>query len=142
MRVSQVCMSISILALSALTMDTFAKEIKPDTARIQTLTGLKGAWNAKENLFKVTSPRTDVPVTVDGFDMPPFMGLTSWASFTDGGKAETMVMGDLVLFQDEINPVMSVLLENGLDVTALHNHFIYDEPKVFFMHISGDDSIS
>lgn len=51
-------------------------------------------------------------------------------------------MGDLVLFQDEVNPVMSVLLENGLQVTALHNHFFYDDPKVFFMHISGDDSIS
>src|SRR6185369_14055689 len=52
-----------------------------------------------------------------------------------------MVMGDLVLFQDEVNPVMSAALENGLDVTALHNHFFYDEPKVYFMHIGGEGSV-
>ncbi len=119
-----------------------ATNVKSDTARIQTLTGLKGAWNAKENLFKVSSPRTDIPITVDGFPMTPFLGLTSWASFIDGGKAEAMVMGDLVLFQDEVNPVMSVLLDNGIQVTALHNHFFYDEPKVYYMHIGGDDSLS
>jgi hypothetical protein len=125
-----------------LALQAFGKDVKSDTTRIQTLTGLKGAWNAKENLFKVTSPRNDIPVTVDGFEMPPFMGLTSWASFIDGGKAEAMVMGDMVLFQDEVNPVMSTLLENGIEVTALHNHFFYEDPKVYFMHISGDDSLS
>jgi hypothetical protein len=103
---------------------------------------MKGAWNAKEAVYKVSSPRTDLPVTVDGFSMPPFMGLTSWAAFLDGGRAEAMVMGDLVLFQDEVNPVLDVLLANGVQVTALHNHFFYDNPKVYFMHISGDDSLS
>ncbi len=119
-----------------------AKDILSDTARIQALTGLKGAWNVKEGIYKVTSPRADLPISVDGFAMPPFMGLTSWAAFVDGGKAEAMVMGDLVLFQDEVNPVLSVLLDNGVQVTALHNHFFYDNPKVYFMHISGDDSLS
>jgi rhodanese-related sulfurtransferase len=89
-------------------------------------------------VFKVTSPRNDVPVSVDGWKMPPFMGLTSWAGFVDGKKEEAMVMGDLVLFQDEVNPVMSALLENGLKVTALHNHFFFDDPKVYFMHIEGE----
>jgi rhodanese-related sulfurtransferase len=70
--------------------------------------------------------------------MPPFMGLTSWAAFKTGMKEEAMVMGDLVLFQDEVNPAMSAALENGLNVTALHNHFFYDDPKVYFMHIEGE----
>src|SRR5882724_5188808 len=73
--------------------------------------------------------------------MPPCMGLTSWAAFTAGKGAEAMVMGDLVLFQDEVNPVMSAALENGLSVTALHNHFFFDEPKVYFMHIGGEGTV-
>ena len=109
-----------------------------DTATVERVTGLKGAWNEPEKVFKVSQPRTDVKVIVDGAPLPPFMGLTSWAAFT--GNA--MVMGDLVLFQDEVNPVMSAALDNGLDVTALHNHFFYDEPKVYFMHIAGEGSVS
>ncbi len=109
-----------------------------DTAQIETGTGLKGAFNEAEGVFKVTSPRRDVKVSVDGAQLPPFMGLTSWAAFTEGKKAPAMVMGDLVLLQDEVNPVMSAALAAGLEVTALHNHFFYDEPKVFFMHIGGE----
>ena len=71
----------------------------------------------------MTSPRTDTKISVDGWTMPPFMGLTSWASFHASGPGKTMVMGDLVLFQDEVNPVLSELLDSGLEVTALHNHF-------------------
>ena len=108
-----------------------------DTVKIEQTLGLKGALNAKEGVFKVTAPRTDVKIAVDGWTMPPFMGLGSWAAFTEQKAGEVMVMGDTVLFQDEVNPAMSVALENGLAVTALHNHFFYDEPKVYFMHISG-----
>lgn len=95
--------------------------------------------NTNENVFKITVPRTDVKISVDGWTMPPFMGLGTWAAFTPT-MDQTMVMGDTVLFQDEVNPVMSVALANGLSVTALHNHFFYDEPKVYFMHISGEGS--
>ncbi|MBI3827907.1 MAG: DUF1259 domain-containing protein [Planctomycetes bacterium] len=109
-----------------------------DTAKLEEATGLKGAWNEQEGVFKVMAPRTDIKVNVDRWAMPPFMGLTSWAAFTKGGKVEAMVMGDLVLFQDEVNAVMSAALDNGLSVTALHNHFFYDEPRVFFMHIAGE----
>src|SRR5881394_475736 len=112
-----------------------------DTNRIAQITSLSGAWNAAEGVFKVSAPRNDVKVSVDGWTMPPFMGLTSWAAFTAGKGAEAMVMGDLVLFEDEVNPVMSAALENGLSVTALHNHFFFDEPKVYFMHIGGEGSI-
>ncbi len=112
-----------------------------DTNRIEQITGLKGTWSAAEGVFKVTAPRNDLPVTVDGWKMPPFMGLTTWAGFIEGKKAEAMVAGDLVLFEDEVNPVMSTLFANGVNVTALHNHFFFDEPKVYFMHIGGDGTL-
>jgi len=111
-----------------------------DTNRIEQVIGLKGTWSAAEGVFKVTSPRTDVKIAVDGWTMPPFMGLGSWAAFTEAKMGGAMVMGDTVLFQDEVNPVMSVALDNGLSVTALHNHFFYDEPKVYFMHVGGEGS--
>src|SRR5439155_3147578 len=107
-----------------------------DAAKIEQIIGVKGALNTNEGVFKVTSPRNDAKVSVDGWTMPPVMGLASWAAFTEQKKDDVMVMGDTVLFQDEVNPVMSVALDNGLAVTALHNHFFYDEPTVYFMHIS------
>ncbi len=112
-----------------------------DTARIESLTGLKGTWSAAEGVFKVTQPRNDLPVKVDGWTMPPFMGLTTWVSFMAGGKAEVMVMGDMVLLEDEVNPVMSAALDAGLEVTALHNHFFFAEPGVYFMHIGGEGTL-
>jgi phosphotransferase system IIB component len=114
-----------------------AQAQKFDTAKIEQTIGVKGAMNTNENVFKITVPRNDVKVSVDGWTMPPFMGLASWAAFTPSMGANAMVMGDTVLFQDEVNPVMSAALDNGLSVTALHNHFFFDEPKVYFMHISG-----
>ena len=69
--------------------------------------------------------------------MHPFLGLTSWAAFTPDAHGGLMVMGDLVLFEDEVNPVMSAALDNGLEVTALHNHFFFESPRVMFMHIGG-----
>src|SRR5881392_1590279 len=75
-----------------------------DTNRIDEITGLKGTWNAAEGVFKVSQPRSEVPVKVDEWKLPPFMGLSSWAAFLAGKKADAMVMGDLVLFEDEVNP--------------------------------------
>ena len=112
-----------------------------ETAKIESITGLKGTLNEKENTFKVTKPRNDVPISVEQAPMAPFMGLTSWATFMPGGKADAMVMGDMVLFEDEVNPVMSAALEKGLAVTALHNHFFFDKPKVYFMHIGGEGTV-
>ena len=107
-----------------------------DTAKIEQLTGAKGELNDKEGVFKVNVPRTDLAVTTAGVKMTPPMGLTSWAAFQPMGT-QTMVMGDMVLLEDQVNPVMSVALTNGLEVTALHNHFFWDTPKVMFMHIGG-----
>jgi hypothetical protein len=124
-------MVVTLSALAAIPLDT---------EQIEQLTGLKGTMNEAEGVFKVSQPRSDVKITVDGWQMPPFMGLTSWAAFTPGKEKAAMVMGDLVLFQDEVNPVMSAAFANGLAVTALHNHFFFDEPKVYFMHIAGEGS--
>jgi hypothetical protein len=111
-----------------------------DTARIDQITGLKGKMNEKEGVYKVTFPRNDVKVVVDGRSMPPFMGLGTWAAFT-ATKDGAMVMGDTVLFEDEVNATMSAALDNGLNVTALHNHFFFDHPKVYFMHIEGEGAV-
>jgi uncharacterized protein DUF1259 len=107
-------------------------------------TGVDKVDKSPDGTVKASFPRKDVDVAVDGWKMPPFMGLTSWAAFSAGKAevAEAMVMGDLVLFEDEVNPVMSVLFENGVDVTALHNHFFFDAPKVYFMHIGGEGSVA
>jgi Domain of Unknown Function (DUF1259) len=114
-----------------------------DTATIESVTGLKGTMfeNEPESpVFKVTQPRTDIPITVEGRKMEPFMGFTSWAGFRAGIKNGAMVAGDLVLTEDEVSPVMDALFANGLTVTALHNHFAFDEPRVMFMHIGGEGS--
>ncbi len=112
-----------------------------DTAKIDEITGLKGKLNEKEGVYRISFPRGDVKVAVDGWTMPPFMGLGTWAAFTQGSHTEAMVMGDTVLFEDEANAALSVALENGLSVTALHNHFFFDHPKVYFMHIEGQGTV-
>lgn len=122
-------------------VSTAAAPKELNTAKIDELTGLKGKFNKRENVYKVGFPRNEVKVKVDKWPMPPFMGLGCWAAFTPGYHEEVMMMGDTVLFEDEVNPVMSVALENGLEVTALHNHFFFDEPKVYFMHIGGEGSV-
>lgn len=105
-----------------------------DAARLETVLGEKPA--AKDGELKVSVPQTDLKVTVDGFSITPPMGLTSWAAFTPHGK-DAMVMGDLVLLEDEVRPVQRAVYDAGLSVTAIHNHFLRDKPKVMFMHIGG-----
>ncbi|MBC7380730.1 MAG: DUF1259 domain-containing protein [Burkholderiaceae bacterium] len=124
------------LAATVLSSTSRAAERPLDTAAIEAATGLKGTYNEAEKVFKVSKPRTDIKPNVDGWVMPPFMGLTSWAAFTPAHGA-TMLMGDTVLFEDEVNPAMSAALDAGLEVTALHNHFFFDQPRIYFMHIGG-----
>src|SRR5215467_1983134 len=113
-----------------------AAEAKLDTAKIEQLAGVKGDLNEKEGVFTVRAPRSDLQVTTAGVKMNPAMGLTSYAVFCLT-KKHTMMMGDTTMLEDQVNPVMSVALDNGLEVTALHNHFFWDTPKVMFMHIGG-----
>lgn len=132
-RIALVFTACSAFAVTTL---SFAAEAKLDTDKIEQLTGAKGKLDDKENVFKVSMPRSDLNVTAGGVKLTPALGLTCWAAFTKVGD-HTMVMGDQVLLEDQVNPVMSVALENGLEVTALHNHFFWDRPKVMFMHIGG-----
>lgn len=128
---------LAALAAFLLTsMPLSAQEAKLDTAAIEAMSGLKGSFIAEENVFKIGKPRSDLTIAVDGWPMPPFMGLGSWAAFTPT-HGQTMMMGDTVVFEDEVNPAMSAALEAGLEVTALHNHFFFDSPRVYFMHIGG-----
>jgi Domain of Unknown Function (DUF1259) len=133
---------VFILLLSAIvTCQVFAQQVQNrsvslDTIKIEKLTGVKGKLDTAENVFKVSVPRTDLTVTVAGVKMIPPMGLTSWAAFKSAGD-QVMVMGDMVLQEEQANPVLSIALDNGIEVTALHNHFLWDTPKVMFMHIGG-----
>jgi len=107
-----------------------------NTARIEQLAGVKGKLDDKEGVFRVSVPRSDLHVTVEGVTLTPPMGLTCWAAFKKVGN-HVVVMGDQVLLEDQVNLVMDVALDNGLEVTALHNHFLGDSPKVMFMHVGG-----
>src|SRR5437870_418774 len=94
------------------------------------------ATTAPDGVVRIAWPRTDVPVKVDGMPLKPFAGLGSWGAFTAAPHG-AMLMGDTVVFQDEVTPAMDAAFANGLEVTGLHNHFFFDGPKVYFMHIGG-----
>ena len=94
------------------------------------------ATTTDDGVVRIGWARDDVKVTVDKMPLKPFAGLGSWAAFQSGPHG-AMVMGDTVVFQDEVTPAMDAAFEHGLEVTALHNHFFFDEPKVYFMHIGG-----
>jgi hypothetical protein len=106
-----------------------------DAERIAAAAGTK-ATTTEDGVVRIAWARTDVPVTVDGMPLRPFAGLGSWAAFCTAPHG-AMAMGDTVVFEDEVTPAMDAAFAHGLEVTALHNHFFHDEPKVYFMHIGG-----
>jgi len=91
----------------------------------------------KDGVLKVNIPRTDLRVTISGRYAPTPFGFGGWVALTKGDGGHDVMMGDLVLTEDEVNPVMSAVLQNGLDVTALHNHFFWEQPRIFYMHVHG-----
>lgn len=91
----------------------------------------------KAGVLKVNIPRNDLKMTILGFSTPTPFGFGGWIALTKAANGSDVMMGDLVLLQEEVNPVMSALLDNGIDITALHNHFFWDDPHVFFMHVHG-----
>src|SRR5258708_11079720 len=101
---------------------------------IESITGLKRQMMG--DVFKLSVPRKEVRVTLDGFEIIPFMGLTSWVAFRQGSHHITL-MGDIVVLEDEINDSMVAAIQSALYVTALHNHFVREQPRVMFMHIDG-----
>src|SRR5213594_4277538 len=110
-----------------------AQDIPAEYQQVLTALGKQGDYKA--NVLKVNIPRNDVGVTVANVKTPTPFGFGGWIAMTKGTGGMDVMMGDLVLTQDEVNPVMSALLENGVDVTALHNHFLWDEPRMYYMHV-------
>ncbi|MBI3838815.1 MAG: DUF1259 domain-containing protein [Planctomycetia bacterium] len=127
---------LAVLVASALRLATgaFACDLSAD--KVGQTIGTK-TTTTPDGVVRVAWPRNEVKVTIDGLPLRPFAGLGSWAAFqkTDHGA---MLMGDTVVFQDEVNPAIDVALANGIEITGLHNHFFFDEPKVYFMHIGGE----
>jgi len=112
-----------------------SQDVPGDYQQVMKIVGKQGDY--KSNVLKVNIPRNDLHMRIAGFSVPTPFGFGGWFAMTKGDGGEEVVMGDLVLTQEEVNPVMSALLDHGLEVTALHNHFFWDEPRVFFMHIHG-----
>jgi len=113
----------------------FAQDVPNDYQEVLKIVGKSGDY--KSNVLKVNIPRNDLHMKVAGYSLPTPFGFGGWFAMTKGDGGEEVVMGDLVLTQEEVNPVMSSLLEHGFEITALHNHFFWDEPRVFYMHIHG-----
>src|SRR5215203_3333963 len=109
-----------------------AQDIPTEYQQVLAALGKQGDF--KDKVLKVNIPRNDLSVTVANVKTPTPFGFGGWVAMTKGTGGMDVMMGDLVLTQDEVNPVMSALLDNGLEVTALHNHFFWDEPRMFFMH--------
>jgi Domain of Unknown Function (DUF1259) len=130
------CVAVSILAGAVLSapMPVRAQDVPAEYQQVLSTLGKQGDF--KDNVLKVNIPRNDVKVTVAGVATPTPFGFGGWVAMTKGDGGQVL-MGDLVLLQDEVSPVMSALLENGLDVTALHNHFFWDEPRMYYMHVHG-----
>src|SRR5258706_9706473 len=113
----------------------FAQDIQGDYQEVLKSLDRKGDFKA--GVLKVNIPRSDLKMTIQGVSTPTPFGFGGWVALTKAADGSDVMMGDLVLLQDEVNPVLSALLDNGIDVTALHNHFFWDDPHVFYMHVHG-----
>jgi hypothetical protein len=117
-----------------LSIPASGQDVPTDYAQVLQSLGRQGDY--KDAVLKVNIPRNDLKVVVDGIAIPTPFGFGGWIAFTKATQMDVM-MGDLVLTEEEVNPVMSALLDNGLDVTALHNHFFFETPRIFYMHVHG-----
>ena len=124
---------ISTLACSLLAVPAARAQTPPEYQAV--LTSLGRAGDFKDGVLKVNVPRSDLKVTIAQRPAATPFGFGGWVAFTKGTGGMEVMMGDLVLTEDEVNPVMSKLLDNGIDVTALHNHFFHEQPRIFYMHV-------
>ncbi|MFH0732999.1 MAG: DUF1259 domain-containing protein [Candidatus Omnitrophota bacterium] len=137
--------TLSLTILNSIPL-VLAQETNPQTEakpaeqtiyeKIDQLTNTKGEYIEKEGVYKVSFLRSDIKPNIAGVKLTSAMGLSVWAGFKITGD-NAMVMGDMVLLEDQVNPVLSVALEKGLLVTAIHNQFLWDSPRIMFMHIMG-----
>src|SRR6266581_3053206 len=126
---------ISIGVLMGSAVAAMAQTMPPDYDEVLKTLGKQGDF--KMGVLKVNIPRGDLKVTIDGVATPTPFGFGGWLAMSKGTGGNDVMMGDLVLLEDEVNPVMSALLSNGLEVTALHNHFFFESPRIFYMHVHG-----
>jgi len=124
------------ILISALPVFAQAGSDKPgEWQAVEQAIGRSGQVQA-DGAYKVGFPRSDLKVTVDAVELKPALALGGWVAFSKPG-ADSMIMGDLVLVEDEVTPVMSSLESSGIQVTALHNHVLHESPRVMYMHIGG-----
>ena len=128
-------LTVSVFASLAVAAPVLAQDMPAEYQQVLTTLGKQGDYKA--NVLKVNIPRNDLNISVANVRTPTPFGFGGWVAMTKGTGDMNVLMGDLVLTQEEVNPVMSALLENGLEVTALHNHFFWDEPRIFYMHVHG-----
>lgn len=124
--------SLAVLTLAA-AIPAAAQTMPADYAAVLKTLNRQGDY--KDNVLKVNIPRNDLKMSIEGVATPTAFGFGGWVAMTKGAGGMDVMMGDLVLTENEVNPVMSALLNNGVDVTALHNHFFFDTPRVYFMHV-------
>jgi hypothetical protein len=128
-------LSVAFIVLGAFCGGAFAQDMPADYQEVLKSLDRKGDFKAE--VLKVNIPRNDLKMTVQGFSTPTPFGFGGWIALTKSESGSDVMMGDLVLLQEEVNPVLSALLDNGIDVTALHNHFFWDDPHVYYMHVHG-----
>lgn len=121
--------------MSGAAVPVLAQDVPSEYQAVLKALGKGGDY--KEGVLEVNIPRNDVAVTISGRPAPSPFGFGGWIALTKGDAGHEVMMGDLVLTEDEVNPVMSAVLNSGLDVTALHNHFFWDSPRMYFMHVHG-----
>jgi Domain of Unknown Function (DUF1259) len=127
----RVVLGLVLVALAAAPLA--AQEMPAGYKAVLDTLGRQGDF--KDGVLRVNVPRSDIKVSVAGVATPTPFGFGGWVAFTRGDRDMDVVMGDLVLTEDEVSPVMSALLDNGVDVTALHNHFFWETPRMFYMHV-------
>src|SRR5262245_41292779 len=121
--------------LYVFSLSAAAQDVPSDYQEVLKSLDRKGDFKA--GVLKVNIPRNDLKMTIQGFSTPTPFGFGGWIALTKATDGSDVMMGDLVLLQEEVNPVMSALLDNGIDITALHNHFFWDDPHVYYMHVHG-----
>jgi hypothetical protein len=135
MRIKKLMMSPAMMCVLSTTAAAQAPQMPQEYQNVLAALGKKGDY--KDGVLKINVPRNDLSVTVDGIATPTPFGFGGWLGMTKGERGKDVMMGDLVLLEEEVNPVMSALLDHGLEVTALHNHFLFEQPRMFYMHVMG-----